>query len=184
MKDVWKRLMQSLAKPNDGFDTPDGNHGIVYGARRPGFPFPFVPDEIVSQWLDYMESHSIQRVVCLLPPSQLSGYKDLLGMYRTRFGVPNVCWAPIEDFKLASESILVGTILPFLHDSNHRHLKTVVHCAGGIGRTGHVLAAWLVSGRGYTNEAAILAVKQNGRNARESGDPRLDELLNLCRRKF
>lgn len=175
--------MQTLAKPNYGFGTPEGKNGIVYGARRPGFPFPSVPDEMVTQWIDYMESHSIQRVVCLLPPSQLSGYKDLLGMYRTRFGAPNVCWAPIDDFKLASESILLGDILPFLHDSDQLHLKTVVHCAGGIGRTGHVLAAWLVSTHGFTNEEAIRAVKQNGRNARESGDPRLDELLNLCRER-
>lgn len=175
--------MQTFANPADGFGTPDGKNGIVYGARRPGFPFPSVLDETVKQWVDFMQAHSIQRVICLLPSSQLSGYKDLLGQYRARFGGPNVCWAPIEDFKLASESTLLETILPFLHDSDQRHIKTVVHCAGGVGRTGHVLAAWLVSGRGYTNEEAILAVKQNGRNARESGDSRLDELLNRCRGK-
>lgn len=173
--------MQTFANPAYGFGTPEGKNGIVYGARRPGFPFPSVPDEIVAGWIDYMQFHAIQRVVCLLPASQLSGYKDLLGHYRIRFGTSNVCWAPIEDFKLAPESTLLETILPFLHHSDQHHIKTVVHCAGGVGRTGHVLAAWLVSGRGYTNEGAILAVKQNGRNAHESGDPRLDELLNRCR---
>ncbi len=33
--------------------------------------------------------------------------------------------------------------------------KTVVHCSGGSGRTGHVLAAWLVHHYGMDPSAAV-----------------------------
>jgi hypothetical protein len=35
-----------------------------------------------------------------------------------------------------------------------------------------------------SNEEALAAVKQQGRNARESRDKRLDELLDRCRATF
>lgn len=84
----------------------------------------------------------------------------------------------------------------------------MVHCSGGIGRTGHVLAAWLVSIRGFSNKDAlakltvrvafrrkgIAAVKRTGRNPYEAAiasmftfkNPlkvvqELNVLLNNCR---
>ncbi len=69
----------------------------------------------------------------------------------------------------------------------------VVHCAGGIGRTGHILAAWLVSVRGFSNQDAISAVIRTGRNPHEavilSKNPlqvaqELNVLLNNCRLAF
>ncbi|MGV0024655.1 hypothetical protein [Phormidesmis priestleyi] len=44
----------------------------------------------------------------------------------------------------------------------------MVHCAGGIGRTGQVLAAWLVYGRGLTTRSSIATVKKMGRNPYEA----------------
>jgi hypothetical protein len=104
---MWRKIIQAFAKPHKGFGSPEGKDAIVYGARRPGFPFNPVPDEVVTQWLDFMRTQAIQRVVCLLPPSQLSGYNDLIGKYSAAFGSLNVCWAPIEDFTLATESMLL-----------------------------------------------------------------------------
>jgi protein-tyrosine phosphatase len=37
----------------------------------------------------------------------------------------------------------------------HGHKGAIVYCSGGSGRTGHVLAAWLVYGHNMTNKAAI-----------------------------
>lgn len=184
MNRIGNYIQQRIARPRFGFGSPEKHSPMVYGARRPGFPFNPVSGEAVAAWIAYMQNHAIRRVVCLLPPSQLEGYDDLLGYYRGAFGEANLCWAPIHDFQLASEATLIEQILPFLFHSHAHQSKTVVHCAGGIGRTGHVLAAWLVSARGFTNQEAILAVKRNGRNARESGDPRLDELLDKCRVRF
>jgi protein-tyrosine phosphatase len=79
-----------------------------------------------------------------------------------------VCWAPIEDFHFADPTLLLQQILPFLAAANQNQEKVVVHCSGGIGRTGHVLAAWLIAGRGFARKAAIAAVKQTGRNPYEA----------------
>ncbi|WP_243146754.1 hypothetical protein [Scytonema sp. UIC 10036] len=41
-------------------------------------------------------------------------------------------------------------------------------CSGGVGHTGHVLAAWLVAGRGFSNSSAIAASKKTGKNLDEA----------------
>jgi hypothetical protein len=46
--------------------------------------------------------------------------------------------------------------------------ETSNHCSGGVGRTGQVLAAWLVAGRGLSSKSAIAAVKQAGKNPYEA----------------
>ncbi|WP_121971693.1 dual specificity protein phosphatase family protein [Leptolyngbya sp. BC1307] len=136
---------------------------IVFGSARPGYT-----NEQVSEWIEFMQNQSIQRVCCLLPKTQLVRYSDLLGVYRQVFGIDQVCWAPIEDFNFAAREILAHQILPFLAIANQQNEKVVVHCSGGIGRTGHVLAAWLVAGRGFSNKLAIAAVKQTGMNPYEA----------------
>ncbi|WP_414567826.1 dual specificity protein phosphatase family protein [Nostoc sp. CCY 9925] len=111
--------------------------------------------------------------------------------------VKNNCrlsWAPIADFNLADLETLTQKIIPFLIEADKQNQKVVVHCSGGIGRTGHVLAAWLVSVRRLSNEAAIKAVKKTSRNPYEAAiaavfkgkNPLkvledLDMLLNNCR---
>ncbi|MBE9184162.1 dual specificity protein phosphatase family protein [Microcoleus sp. LEGE 07076] len=165
---------------------------IVFGAARPGYR-----DEEVARWIDFMRCQTIDRVCCLLPDAQLVRYGDLLGSYRNVFGRDRVCWAPIADFELADRSILVDRILPFLISASRSGDRVVVHCGGGIGRTGQVLAAWLVSGRGFSNQEAIAAVKKTGRNPYEAAiaaflkgrNPwqvagELDALLDCCRRDF
>jgi len=136
---------------------------IVFGSAKPGYS-----SEKVNQWIDFMQSQDIKRVCCLLPHTQLTRYSDLLGVYRQTFGIDQVCWAPIEDFQFANRETLTQQILPFLAIANRRSEKVVVHCSGGVGRTGHVLAAWLVSGRGLSNQAAISAVRKTGKNPYEA----------------
>jgi len=170
--------------PVIGFGPATEGEPTVYGAARPGYPLPKVPRGAVNSWVAYMQGQGMARVVCLLPERQLAAYGDLLGAYRRAFGAEHVCWAPIADFHLADEATLTQSVLPFLAAADAQGQRAVVHCSAGIGRTGHVLAAWLVSHRKMANEAAITAVRRAGRNARESGDPHLDELLDACRRAF
>ena len=136
---------------------------IVFGASRPGYSA-----QNVSDWVNFMKSRGIGRVCCLLADPQLAHYSDLLGVYRQAFGIERVCWAPIEDFQLADRETLIQRILPFLAAADQLGEKVVVHCSGGIGRTGQVLAAWLVSGRGLSNSAAIAATRRTGRNPYEA----------------
>ncbi|QBD76908.1 protein phosphatase [Ktedonosporobacter rubrisoli] len=181
MNNVLMKLAEWMSKPERGFGPASAQEAYVFGARRPGFPFVSVSSRLVHTWTSFMQSQGIARVLCLLPSRQLAAYDDLLGTYRQVFGENNVLWAPIADFHLAEEAQLIDQILPFLLEGEQKQEKTVVHCSGGVGRTGHILAAWLVSSRGMSNEEAIAAVKRQGRNARESRDKGLDALLDRCR---
>ncbi len=136
---------------------------IVFGSARPGYS-----SEQVNQWIKFMQSQDIKHVCCLLPHTQLTRYSNLLGIYRQKFGLDQVCWTPIADFQYADRTTLTQQILPFLAVANQRNEKVVVHCSGGIGRTGHILAAWLVNKRGLSNQKAIAAVKQTGKNPYEA----------------
>jgi protein-tyrosine phosphatase len=49
----------------------------------------------------------------------------------------------IEDFNIVNPEMLTHQILPFLAATEQHHEKVLIHCSGGIGRTGQVLAAWL-----------------------------------------
>lgn len=145
------------------FAAASENEPIVFGSARPGYR-----DEQVNQWIKFMQTQEIKQVCCLLPETQLTRYSNLLEVYRQTFGLDRVCWAPIEDFHLVKPEVLLQQILPFLTVANRSHEKVVVHCSGGIGRTGHILAAWLIAGRGLTPKAAIAAVKQTGKNPYEA----------------
>ncbi|MEO1623362.1 MAG: dual specificity protein phosphatase family protein [Cyanobacteria bacterium J06632_3] len=145
------------------FAAASENELIVFGSSRPGYT-----NKQVNKWIQFMQNKGIQRVCCLLPETQLTLYSNLLIDYRKGFGLDQVCWAPIEDFNFATPEILVHQILPFLAIANQQNEKVVVHCSGGIGRTGHILAAWLVAGRRFSSKLALSAVKQTGRNPYEA----------------
>jgi protein-tyrosine phosphatase len=184
MNRAFMKLAQWISSPERGFSAASEQETCVFGARRPGLPFSHVSSLFVHSWISFMQAQGIRRILCLMSSRQLNAYDDLLGTYRQVFGERNVLWVPIEDFHLAEEAQLIEQILPFLVEADQQGEKVVVHCSGGVGRTGHVLAAWLVSCRGMSNEEAIAAVKRQGRNARESGDKRLDALLDRCRDAF
>lgn len=145
------------------FAAASEDEPIVFGSARPGRS-----DGQVKQWIEFMQNHDIKRVCCLLTEFQLIGYTNLLEVYRQTFGIDRVCWAPIQEFQLVKLNILMDQILPFLVAADQSHEKVVVHCSGGVGRTGHILAAWLVARRGFSQEAAIAAVKRTGRNPYEA----------------
>jgi protein-tyrosine phosphatase len=72
--------------------------------------------------------------------------------------------------------------LPFLRAADTGAERAVVHCWGGNGRTGHVLAAWLVAARGLSPKEAIEAVEATGRLPQEAvlaGNTTFDELIVL-----
>jgi protein-tyrosine phosphatase len=167
------------------FGTARNDETIVHGAWRPAYPAKSVNSlEPVREWIDFMARKGIRRVCCLLSPEQLAYYHpdDLLEEYRSQFGASNVCSAPIEDYHLCDECLLDTVVMPFLIESDEAAMPVVVHCSGGSGRTGHVLAAWLVRHRGLPVDDALAAVIATGRNPREAvgcGNASEDELRRL-----
>jgi protein-tyrosine phosphatase len=145
------------------FAAASENESIVFGAARPGYR-----NEQVNEWIAFMQNQGIQKVCCLLSKSQLARYSNLLEVYQQTFGVSQVLWTPIEDFLFVDINVLLHQILPFLAAADQNNQKVVVHCSGGSGRTGHVLAAWLVAGRGFSKEGAIATIQKTGRNPYEA----------------
>ena len=109
--------------------------------------------------------------------------KWIIDSYYREFGENNVKHVPIEDNHLCSFDILKGDILPFLQESYQKKKKVVVHCLGGNGRTGHVLAAWLAYKYKLEPNKAIAKIKQIGRDPTEAiiayGNATMEELINL-----
>jgi protein-tyrosine phosphatase len=145
------------------FSAAAPNESIVFGAARPGYK-----DRQVSQWIDFVKQEKIQQVCCLLTREKLERYSNLLATYQQEFGEDRVCWAPIQDFQLCELQPLAEQILPFLAKANFHERRVVIHCGGGIGRTGQILAAWLVYKHHYSNRDAILTMINTGRNPYEA----------------
>ena len=167
---------------------------IVFGAAKPKYS-----KTSIKQWLEFMEAQNIARVCCLLESKTINRYRaDLLTAYRRQFGRDRVLWQPaIADFQIPDPAILIENIIPFLVSAQQARQKAVVHCSDGIGRTGIVLAAWLVSRRGLSNREAISAVRQQKRLPQEAmiaalflgKNPlhikrQLNDLLDACRVAF
>ncbi len=107
--------------------------------------------------LDALRDAGVGAIVCLVPLEELERYgvPELLDAYRTRgFELLHV---PLLDQLGASPSKL-REIVEWI-DARVRADQTVlVHCVGGLGRSGMVAASWLRA-RGASTEQALTAVR-------------------------
>lgn len=146
--------------------APDEEH--VYGACAPGWHSAADTAMAVEDWLSFARDRGIERVCCLLAGPTDEGGGPTLDRYRTEFGTENVLHAPAADGRLLDERTLREDVLPFLAASRDRGTPVVVHCLTGIGRTGQVLAAWLVAEREFEPREAVAAVRKTGRDPHEA----------------
>lgn len=157
--------------------SPDED--VVYGACCPGWHSAGSHEAAIDQWIASMQESGIERVCCLLTGRQLDAHDANIGRYEAAFGADHVLHAPVTDHRLADLSTLEDDVLPFLTAADEADEPVVVHCLAGIGRTGQVLAAWLVYNRDYGPERAIETVTENGRDPADAvrmGNATEDEL--------
>ncbi|MFC7134969.1 MULTISPECIES: protein-tyrosine phosphatase family protein [Salinibaculum] len=155
---------------------------IVYGACCPGWHTAASHEAAVAQWVSFMRDHGIERVCCLLPGDQLDAGGANVARYNEAFGPDQVLHAPIPDHRLADPDVLREDIHPFLDEADADREPVVVHCLTGLGRTGQVLAAWLVHARQCSPEVAVETVQSMGRDPLavvEAGNATREELLTL-----
>ncbi|QIO23327.1 dual specificity protein phosphatase family protein [Haloarcula sp. JP-L23] len=160
--------------------APDEKY--VFGACAPGWHSAASHDAALSDWIQSVRDCQVERVCCLLAGTQLDESGSNLERYADAFGESNVLHVPVPDQRLIGKEALHEKVLPFLATSVDTEVRTVVHCLAGIGRTGQVLAAWLVYNRDYGPRRAIETVQQMGRDpmdAVEYGDADEDSLLEL-----
>lgn len=144
------------------FATASPIDSFTFGASRPGYQ-----TSELQAWLTFMQAQQIRRVCCLLEARSIARYElDLQVAYQQTFD--RICWSPIEDFRIATVEQFTKTILPFLLEADRAGDRVLVHCGGGIGRTGQVLAAWLVVRYGFSNAQAIATVRKMRRNPYEA----------------
>lgn len=125
--------------------------GVLAGCSRPGArpgrrePHP---DELATD-LARLRSEGIARLLSLtetpLPAAALAE-SGLVGLH-----------LPVPDFQPPSPEQL-RLALAWIEDGRRRREATAVHCLAGQGRTGSVLAAWLIR-HGHDAPAAIAAVR-------------------------
>ena len=160
------------------FGPARSGEATAYGARTPAASLTGI-----REWADFMLARGVTRVCCLLDAGQLAGFPlDLETEYKKLFGATCVLMEAIADHHLCSLQALRGSILPFLRAADAAGDRVVIHCWGGNGRVGHVLAAWLVAARGLSPTEALEAVEATGRLPHEAvlaGNARMDELIEL-----
>ena len=163
---------------NFHFGPARNGEQTVYGARTPDASL-----NSILEWANFIRCRGVTRVCCLLDDEQLAGFPvNLEAEYKKFFGAARILMERVADHHLCSGQALKGNILPFLRTAETDGERAVIHCWGGNGRTGHVLAAWLVAARGLSPIAAIEAVETTGRLPREAvlaGNATLDELIEL-----
>jgi len=160
--------------------APDEEY--VYGSCAPGWHSAGNHATALDDWINGMRDRGIVRVLCLLPGQQLDDAGANLDRYVTAFGESKVRHVPVPDHHLIPERQLHEEILPFLAEAREAEEPVVVHCLAGIGRTGQVLAAWLVYNHDYGPDRAIETVREMGRDptdAVKSGNATEAELYGL-----
>jgi protein-tyrosine phosphatase len=124
-----------------------------------------------------MQEQEVERVIPLLD-AKLNRYDNLLQRYRSAFGKENILHVPIPERTYIEPDVLQDEVLPFLDQAVAQDEITVIHCSAGVGRTGHLLVAWLVHGRDMDFARALDTVSQSSqwaagdvyRNPTEAGD--------------
>jgi len=154
----------------------------VFGACAPGWHTAASHQKAVDQWVSFMRGHDIERVCCLLSIPPAEARESAFVTYQDAFGSERVAHVPMADRRLVDPEKLRTEVFPFLEASVDADERVVVHGLSGLGRTGQVLAGWLVTHHEYRPHDAVDTVMDMGRDpslAVDFGDASRHELLEM-----
>lgn len=174
-----RQLSASSYTPQFNFAPASTRDSLVFGAERPGADSKFdVPDSItptvVNEWLDFMKKHDIKHIISLLNDGELQFFQSpgyLAAAKAKGFGLSSVNVFEHTSFKQLNEA---------LDHISATETKCVVHCSGGEGRTGIVLALWLQKKYGLSAADACKEVVDNAKTCAVSRRPKLAKLEQLA----
>ena len=115
---------------------------------------------ILSEDIKTIKEASIQNILCLLTETEFEEYGvSTLKKEYEKAGF-KVKYVKITDQSVPSKELMNDT-LNWLDETISLQKKILIHCVGGIGRTGTVVACYLKKYEGYTSEEAIELVRKN-----------------------
>ena len=132
---------------------------------------------LLADDIETIKDKGVSSILCLLSDNEFDQYgvNDLLEQYRQhQFTVMH---SPIVDQSIPSFKQM-DTILDFLDKAIANDEKVLIHCVGGIGRSGTVAACYLSTRHNMTAEDAIDIVRQS-RSPRMIENQRQED---FCRR--
>ena len=107
-----------------------------------------------------IKDQNIENIICLLSENEFEEYgvSDLKEVY-AKAGI-NVCYSRVVDQAVPTVAMMDDT-LNWLDKEITSQKKTLIHCVGGIGRTGTVVACYLKKYSGLTADEAIEVVRKS-----------------------
>jgi atypical dual specificity phosphatase len=128
----------AVMSPPAGFSWIDRPH-LAASARPDG------PEE-----LDWLRREGVQILLSLTESPVRRDWVEDAGLL--------VMHVPIEDMQPPTQDQL-DRCISALHRARGQNMGVLVHCTAGLGRTGSILAAYLVA-QGFTPRAAVARVRE------------------------
>lgn len=132
-------------------------------------------DRSLADDLGVIRAEGVSSIVCLITENEFSSYgvPELKSAYAAA-GF-DTRYLPIAD-QTAPEASALGETLQWMESRIQKGERVLVHCAGGLGRSGLLAAAYLIEKRGMHSTAAIDLVRQ-ARGMRAIETRRQEEFL-------
>ena len=112
----------------------------------------------ITEDLSILTREGVTDILCLVPSDELAHYgvPDLLDQYRQlNIAVRHL---PIRDQRVCTQNEMREAVA-WLHERLHDHAHILVHCTGGLGRSGTAAACYLKT-VGLSSNAAIAEVRR------------------------